>query len=119
MASPPELLSSFGNRIRAARGHRGWTQDALGERASLNPKYIGELERGQRNPSLTVVVALALALDVEVGELVGDAVTVQAREALERELAERAARLDTEELRRLVQLARWSDAAPGTRGKGD
>lgn len=35
----------LGERIRAIRKIKGFTQEELGERADLNYKYIGEVER--------------------------------------------------------------------------
>ena len=35
------------NRIRAARQARGWTQSELAERASISPRTIHAVEKGQ------------------------------------------------------------------------
>jgi len=35
------------NRIRAARQARGWTQNELAERASVSPRTIHAVEKGQ------------------------------------------------------------------------
>lgn len=45
------------------------TQEALAERASLNYKYIGRVELGKADPGADVIVRLARALSVPVGEL--------------------------------------------------
>ncbi len=57
----------LGDRIRELRKAAGITQEELGERASLNYKFIGELERGRVNVSLDSLVKLASALDVTPG----------------------------------------------------
>ncbi len=54
----------LGGRIRELRKAAGITQEELGERASLNYKFIGELERGRVNVSLDSLVKLASALGV-------------------------------------------------------
>ena len=48
-------LKHFGHNLKSLRTARSWTQDHLGELADLNPKYLGEMERGERNPSLEVL----------------------------------------------------------------
>jgi transcriptional regulator with XRE-family HTH domain len=59
----------LGRRIKALRLRRQLTQEALGERAGLNYKYLGAVERGERNPSLKQLVKIAQALGVEPHEL--------------------------------------------------
>jgi len=43
-----KFLISLGCRIRNCRLSRGWTQEDLSERAGLSAKYIGEVERGEK-----------------------------------------------------------------------
>jgi transcriptional regulator with XRE-family HTH domain len=45
------------------------TQEALAELASLNYKYVGRVELGKADPGADVLVRLARALSVPVGEL--------------------------------------------------
>ncbi len=45
------------------------TQETLAELASLNYKYIGRIELGKADPGADVMVRLARALGVSVGEL--------------------------------------------------
>jgi len=37
------------------------TQERLGELADLNPKYIGEVERGMKNISVDALIRIAAA----------------------------------------------------------
>lgn len=39
------------------------------ERAGLNYKYLGAIERGERNPSLKQLLKIAQALEIELHEL--------------------------------------------------
>lgn len=48
------------------RQRAGLTQEALGARANLSYKFVGEVERGVANPSLDSLGQLAGALDVDV-----------------------------------------------------
>jgi transcriptional regulator with XRE-family HTH domain len=59
----------LGRRIKALRLRRELTQEALGERAGINYKYLGAIERGERNPSVKQLLKLAQALGVEPHEL--------------------------------------------------
>jgi transcriptional regulator with XRE-family HTH domain len=59
----------LGRRIKALRLRRELTQEALGEQAGLNYKYLGAIERGERNPSVKQLLKLAQALGVEPHEL--------------------------------------------------
>lgn len=59
----------LGERIKELRKIAGITQEKLGEKAELNYKFIGELERGQVNVSLDSVVRIAEALGVKIGDV--------------------------------------------------
>jgi len=54
----------FGSAIRRVRSERGWSQERLAEAAGLTTTYVGQIERGVRIPSLTVVLKLARGLGV-------------------------------------------------------
>lgn len=60
MDDQPKLL---GKRVRSIRKAARITQEDAAERAQLNPKYLGEIERGEKRPSLDALLALAKALD--------------------------------------------------------
>ena len=60
----------LGRNVRRFREARGWSQEGLAERADLHRTYISGIERGIRNPTLTIIFKLANALGVEPGALV-------------------------------------------------
>lgn len=62
----------FGRRLRELRIARHLTQEALAEAAGITATYTSDLERGKRAPSLTIILKLARALDVEVADLLMD-----------------------------------------------
>lgn len=62
---------SFGEEIRRRREAIGWTLEQLAERAKLSPNYVGSVEIGKRDPSLSTVLALAKGLRVAPSELLG------------------------------------------------
>jgi len=57
-------------RMRESRRAQGLSQEELADRAGSHRTYIGMLERGEGNPSLSVLTSIAEALDIEVAELV-------------------------------------------------
>ena len=59
----------LGRRIRSLRNVKSWTQEALGSEAGINYKFLGEIERGQQNPSFNVLIKIADALNVDLMEL--------------------------------------------------
>ncbi len=64
-----DLRKDVGERIRNLRKAGGITQEELGEKAGLNYKFIGELERGRVNVSLDSLGVIAEALGVRIGDL--------------------------------------------------
>lgn len=69
---------NLGKRIRELRKSAELTQEELGEKASLNYKFIGELERGRVNVSLDSVARIAEALEVKIADLFsGEKIKVQ------------------------------------------
>jgi transcriptional regulator with XRE-family HTH domain len=59
----------LGKRIRALRRVKSLTQEELGEKAGLSYKFVGEVERGEVNPSLDSLIRIANALGVKIGDL--------------------------------------------------
>ena len=67
------LIAAFGQLVVELRVARGMTQDVLATAAGLNRGFVGRVEAGTRQPTLSVITALALALDVAPGDLVREA----------------------------------------------
>jgi transcriptional regulator with XRE-family HTH domain len=68
----PANRKSLGQAIRNYRKKAKLTQELLGERADLNPKYIGEVERAEKTISVDALSRVAKALKVRVRDLVRD-----------------------------------------------
>ncbi|MEC0181351.1 helix-turn-helix transcriptional regulator [Paenibacillus peoriae] len=64
-----ELRKQIGTRIRAIRNAKGLTQQKLADIASLDYRYIGALERGERSFSIDTLEKVLTALNVSISEL--------------------------------------------------
>ena len=64
-----DVRNRLAKNLRLLRRRKGWSQEAFAEEAGLHRTYISDLERGSRNPTITVVDKLATALGVTVGQL--------------------------------------------------
>ena len=59
----------FGERVRSLRQSKGLSQEELAFKAGMHRTYLGGIERGERNPSLRNIAAIAKALGVTLSEL--------------------------------------------------
>jgi len=66
---PKALL---GERVRLLRLKHGWSQEEFGARCGLDRTYVSGVERGVRNPTISVVSTLAAGLGVEIADLFSD-----------------------------------------------
>ena len=64
-----ELLIHFGERIRELRKERNWSQETLAEGTGFHRTYIGMIERGERNISLTNMAVFAKVFEMTISEL--------------------------------------------------
>lgn len=64
-----DLLTSLGEKIRMYRKMANLSQEKLAERASVSVYYVGEIERGEASPSLSVIQDLAKVLGVKIMDL--------------------------------------------------
>lgn len=62
----------FGDVLRGLRKEAGITQETLALDAELDRTYISMLERGQRQPTLQTLLALARCLGVSAAQIVAD-----------------------------------------------
>ena len=70
--SKPYHRRILGNKMRAYRNQAGLTQEKLAEKADLHHNFIGEVERGNMEISLTSLLKIAKALKVKVRDLVNE-----------------------------------------------
>ena len=56
-------VSVFATNVLQRRRQMGLSQEELSHRVGVDVRYLGGIERAQRNPSLKVITAIAVALD--------------------------------------------------------
>ncbi|WP_186400817.1 helix-turn-helix domain-containing protein [Stappia sp. P2PMeth1] len=65
------LRSIMARNLRLLRRASGLSQEQLADLAGLDRNYIGKLEREENSPTLDTIEAIALALQVDVENLIG------------------------------------------------
>ena len=66
VAAHPTYRKSFGKAVRQYRKKANLTQEELGEAASLNPKYIGEVERAEKTISVDALMRISAAIKIPI-----------------------------------------------------
>lgn len=65
-------LKQFGENVRRRRLQLGLSQEELAEICGLHRTYIGGVERGERNISLTNISRLAATFEITISELTAE-----------------------------------------------
>ena len=64
------IIVAFGRRVKAVRMAAGLSQTELGRLSKMTSKFIGQIERGESNPSLATMVLVADALGADLADLI-------------------------------------------------
>ena len=64
-----DILEGFGKRVREQRVKMGVSQEKFAAICKLDRTYISGIERGTRNPTLTVICRLAQGFGITPSEL--------------------------------------------------
>jgi transcriptional regulator with XRE-family HTH domain len=65
-----DIRRKLGARVQQLRQHHGLSQEELAGRADIHRTYVSGVERGVRNPTVTVLEKIANGLGVTLPELV-------------------------------------------------
>ena len=82
------FLVALGERVRALRARRGMTRKAVSISAEVSERHLANLEYGEGNASILVLLQVARALHCPLAELIGDVTTSSPEWLLIRELLE-------------------------------
>lgn len=88
MTEKNPFLVSLGERARALRARRGMTRKAVANAANVSERHLANLEYGEGNASILVLLQVAGALQCSLTELIGDVTTSSPEWLLIRELLE-------------------------------
>lgn len=80
------FLVALGERVRALRARRGMTRKAVALAANVSERHLANLEYGEGNASILVLLQVAGALQCSLAELIGDISTSSPEWLLIREL---------------------------------
>ena len=124
MAAVPQkrLADYIGLTVRKLRSDRGFTLQALADESGVSKSYLGDIEKGRKNPTTDVIEAIAEALSVPARELLYHAALdeedpfllpeqltledIAEEDAETRELTQLARRMRSTDRRLVLELAR-------------
>lgn len=64
-----DIKQVIGNNIRIYRTKLKWSQEKLAEKSGLHRTYIGAVERGEKNLTVTSLERISNALCIDIREL--------------------------------------------------
>jgi len=64
-----QIQRKLGDRIRKLRTRKGWSQEQFAAVSGLHRTYIGAVERGEKNLTLSTIHTLAKTLDTSIAQL--------------------------------------------------
>lgn len=80
------------------------TQQELGEKAEINYKFLGEIERGNQNPSFNVLIKITEALEVPLPELFRFEGEINDRKEIEKRIKEIIQKIPDQEIGQLLMV---------------
>ena len=96
-----ELL---GKRVRGLRKKKGLTQERLAEKADVDVKFLGDVERGKANVSILTLEKLANALSVKVHQILNFEHEVHGERLLRRRITQILDKCNEKELQTIFKL---------------
>ncbi|RWI92134.1 helix-turn-helix transcriptional regulator [Mesorhizobium sp.] len=67
-----DIQKRLGRNLRRLRKAKGLSQEAFADGVGIHRTYVSDLERGRRNPTVTIVEKLAIFFAVRPGELLDE-----------------------------------------------
>jgi len=95
--------NNLGKRIKEARKRLNLTQERLSEKANISNVYLGEIERGEKTPSIPVLIDLIEALDVSADFLLRDELN-SANVIINNELTDKLSKLTPKQRKTAIDI---------------
>ena len=73
MRDTPRLQRKLGKAVRRLRTALGYSQESFADAVGMHRTHMGEIERGESNPTLETLVRLAKQLKLPVSALLAEA----------------------------------------------
>jgi len=67
-----DISQRLASNLKRLRTAKGWSQEAFAFEAGIHRTYISDLERGARNPTISILERLARPLGVTASRLIDD-----------------------------------------------
>ena len=67
-----ELIKKVAHNIKRLRLNKGLSQEQLAEQSGYHRTYIGAIERGERNITLSTLERIAFTLEIRASQLLED-----------------------------------------------
>ena len=64
-----KILLNLGQRLKYLRKTCGLTQEQLAEKVNIHPTYVGKIESGKSNISITLLFKISRALKVNLHDI--------------------------------------------------
>ena len=96
-----ELL---GKRVRELRKLRKLTQERLAELAGVDISYLGNIERGNENPTVATLEKLAEALAIKPHQILNFEHALQGEKALRRRIIQILDKCDENDLQKILKI---------------
>ncbi|MBE5905399.1 MAG: helix-turn-helix transcriptional regulator [Lachnospiraceae bacterium] len=104
------LSTEIGKRIRFYRNQCELTQEELAEKCDVHPTYIGQLERGEKTPSLDVLFRISKHLQVSMTFLLDDVETIlSSKSSSTFNIYQRVMQLPSKKQKALIEILDWMD----------
>ena len=65
-----QIQRKLGERVRELRKGKGFSQEGFADACGLHRTYMGSVERGETNPTLSSLATIARALKINTSKLV-------------------------------------------------
>lgn len=101
-----DFQKAFGERLRTIRKAQGLTLEKLADMAGLSVQYLGDVERGKANPTLSTVEKISDALAMKMTQLLDVEEFQATTEEMRQDIQNYVGRANTETLRHLHVLIR-------------
>ena len=101
---------TIGKRIRQCRQRKGLTIENLAEKADITPTFMGDVERGNKLPSIHTFIKIVNALDVSFDYILSEKVTAS-KPIVINEMTKKIMNFNTYQLKMLEKIIETIDAS--------